>query len=137
MVDFTTELGKHAVQRLEQEQIGWLVTVGDDGTPQPSPIWFLWDGESCLSYSDPRMPKVRNIQQRPQAALHFNSDEEGGSIVVLTGTAALEEAPSADKNAPYLEKYGEGIKQLGLAPEAMAATYSATIIFRPAKLRGH
>jgi PPOX class probable F420-dependent enzyme len=137
MVDFTTDIGKRALQRLEQEQIGWLVTVGGDGTPQPSPVWFLWDGESCLIYSDPRMPKVRNIEQRPQAALHFNSDDAGGNIIILTGTAALEDAPPADKNAPYLEKYSEGIKQLGITPEGMAATYSATILFRPAKLRGH
>ena len=137
MVDFTTDIGKRALQRLEQEQVGWLVTVGGDGTPQPSPVWFLWDGESCLIYSDPRMPKVWNIEQRPQTALHFNSDDAGGNIIILTGTAALEDAPPADQNHPYLEKYSDGIKQLGLTPEAMAATYSATIIFRPTRLRGH
>ena len=136
MIDFTTEHGQRALQRLQQEQVAWLVTVGADGTPQPSPIWFLWDGEAALIYSQPNAPKVRNLQQRPQAALHFNSDEHGNNVVILTGTAALEDAPLAHEHQPYLEKYAEGIKSINLTPESMAATYSATVVFRPTKLRG-
>ena len=44
LIDSSTEFGKRVEQRLRDEQIGWIVTVGTDGTPQPSPVWFLWDG---------------------------------------------------------------------------------------------
>jgi predicted pyridoxine 5'-phosphate oxidase superfamily flavin-nucleotide-binding protein len=41
MLDFSTDFGQRAKERLEREPVAWLVTVGSDGTPQPSPIWYL------------------------------------------------------------------------------------------------
>lgn len=137
MVDFTSEFGKRALTRLEGETIGWLVTVGGDGTPQPSPVWYLWDGESCLIYSRPNTPKVRNVERHPQTALHLDGDGKGGNIVVLTGTAVVEAAAPADQNPTYLAKYGAGIARIGMTPESFAAAYSVAIRFRPAALRGH
>lgn len=137
MVDFSSDFGKRARQRLEQEPIGWFVTVGGDGTPQPSPIWFLWDGDTILLYSQPNAPKVRNVQRHPQTALHLEGDGEGGNIVILTGTAAVEEAAPVHQNAPYLEKYRDWIARIGMTPESMAAAYSTAIRFRPAALRGN
>lgn len=137
MIDFSSEFGKRALRRLEAEPIGWLVTVGGDGTPQPSPVWYLWDGETCLIYSRPNTPKVRNVRQRPQAALHLEGDGRGGNIVVLTGTAAIEDAAPVHENAAYLEKYRDHIARIGYTPEGMAAAYSTPIRFRPTTLRGH
>ena len=47
-IDTTTEFGERTVRRLEKELIGWLTTVDASGGPQPSPIWFVWDGETEL-----------------------------------------------------------------------------------------
>ena len=52
-VDPSTAFGARARRRLDGELIGWLVTVNGRGAPQPSPVWFLWDGESFLVYSRP------------------------------------------------------------------------------------
>ena len=137
-LDFSTDFGKRAQERLEREQIGWLVTTGRDGTPQPSPVWFLWDGATFLIYSEPATPKVRNLQRQPQVAFHLNSDEHGNDIVILTGEASVEPgAALADVPTAYLEKYRQGIASINLTPESMIATYSTAIHIRPMALRGH
>ena len=67
-LDTTTEFGAHVARRLRDELIGWLVTVSPRGRPQPSAIWFLWDGaSSLLIYSQPDAPKLRNIAANPPA----------------------------------------------------------------------
>ena len=41
MPEFTGEFGQRAAERLRTEEVIWLTTVGNDGMPQPSPVWFL------------------------------------------------------------------------------------------------
>jgi PPOX class probable F420-dependent enzyme len=137
-IDTTKEFGARVSRRLAGDQVAWLVTVGEDGTPQPSPIWFLWDGQACLVYSHPDTPKIRNITRRPRAALHFDGDGRGGDIVVLTGEArVVADHPPADQVPAYLEKYRQGLLRIGMTAERFALTYSASILFTPTQLRGH
>jgi PPOX class probable F420-dependent enzyme len=137
MLDFTTPHGQRAAERLRTEAIIWLTTVGGDGTPQPSPVWFLWEEDTVLIFSKPKAPKIANIRREPRVALHFNSDADGGDIVILTGQAEVvpEDAAAVVPNA-YLTKYADGIKDIGLTPETMTAEYSAVIRITPTKLRG-
>ena len=84
MIDTATEFGARAARRLSQEPIIWLTTVRHDGTPQPSPVWFLWDGESVLIYSQPATQKLRNIARNPHVALTTGTNrwKEGLDLVV-------------------------------------------------------
>ena len=95
MIDFTTKLGVSAAKRLQTEHVIWLTTTSSDGTPQPNPVWFYWDGESILIYSQPASVKLGNIRRNPKVSLNFNADEEGGSIIVLTGVASHRREPQA------------------------------------------
>jgi PPOX class probable F420-dependent enzyme len=138
MLDTTTEFGARVERRLREERIGWLTTLGTDGTPQPSPIWFLWDGRTFLIYSQPEQPKLRNIERNPKVALHLDSDGLGGNIVVITGEAGiLRDVPSANEVPEYLEKYRPDIARIGMTPESFARAYSVAIRLSPRKLRGH
>ena len=51
MLDATTEGGARADRRLQEEEVAWLTTVRSNGQPRSVPIWFLWDGEKFLIYS--------------------------------------------------------------------------------------
>ena len=135
LIDSSTEFGKRVEQRLRDEQIGWIVTVGTDGTPQPSPVWFLWDGSEIFLRSQPDT-KVRNVQRNPRVALHLDGDGRGGDIVVLTGTAHVELA-APEPPAAYVTKYQDGVKRLGMTPEALMSQFSVAIHITPAKVRGH
>jgi PPOX class probable F420-dependent enzyme len=137
MLDFSTDLGKRAQDRLEREIIAWLITVGSDGTPQPSPVWYLWDDDSVLIYSRPNTPKVRNVQRHPQVAIHLEGNNQGGDIIILTGEASVDDTLPVDQNPAYLAKYAAAIVGIGMTNESFAAAYSIPIRFRPTRLRGY
>ena len=138
VVDTSTPFGERADKRLREEGIAWLVTVRADGTPQPSPVWFLWDGETILLYSQPGKQKLRNIARNPRVVLHLESDGRGGDIVIVTGEARVaEEEPPAYAVAEFVEKYGWGFERLRMTPAAFAASYSVPIRIRATGLRGH
>ena len=137
MIDLTTEFGQRVAARLAEEEVVWLTTVRADGTPQPSPVWFLWDGTALLIYSKPDTPKVRNITRHPRVALNFNSDEDGDNVVVFEGDAMVaDQDPPADTVAAYIAKYREGLAGLNMTPEAFARDYSTALRVTPTKVRG-
>ena len=138
LIDTTTEFGARAARRLRQDRIGWLVTVSRDGSPQPNPVWFLWDGESILVYSEPGRAKLRNIEANPRVALHLDSRSSGDDIVIVIARGAVDPtAPPVHQNPAYAAKYRRQMARLGLGrPQEMAATYSVAIRLIPSKVRG-
>src|SRR5262245_51029252 len=97
-IDTSSEFGARAARRLREELIYWLVTTGPDGTPQPSPVWALWDEATFLVYSQADTPKLRNIAARPRVAVHLDGDGRGGDVVIVTGDARIAtDAPRADR----------------------------------------
>jgi PPOX class probable F420-dependent enzyme len=137
MIDFSTALGKQALRLLREERVLWLTTVGPDGTPQPRPVWFTWEGDSILVYSEPKARKIAHLERNPKVAVHFNTDREGSEVTVLTGTARIDRgAPRADQHREYLDKYRQGITDLDMTPEGFADDYSVPIRISLTRLRG-
>lgn len=137
-MDTTTEWGARVERRLRTELVAWLTTVGHDQTPQPSPVWFLWDGTDLLIFSQPGTPKMRNIERNPRVSLNLDGDDRGGDIVVLTAEARLVRAsPRADELPAYVAKYRDAIIRIGMTPESFADAFAAAIRLTPTALRGH
>jgi len=135
--DFSSEFGQNVLKRLNSELCIWLTTVGPDGTPQPNPVWFLWEADSFLIYTQPDSVKVRNVRHNPKVALHFNSTFDGDNVVIFTGEAIIDKnAPLAQNNPAYLEKYGEGIADIEMTPESMGNSYHVAVRVKPHKVRG-
>lgn len=136
-LDRSNTFHARAAKRLETEMVAWLVTVDEDGTPEPSPVWFLWDGAGTILIYSQETPKVPNIEARPRVALHFN-DVDGGNVVVFTGAAVIDRSqPAVADNSPYLEKYADGITGIGMTNESFSAAYHVPIIMTIEKVRGH
>ncbi len=137
MLDLTTEWGRHAEQRLRTNSIGWLTTVGSDGRPYTVPVWFLWDGNTVLIFSQPEKQKIRNLRKNARVTLALDETKEGEDVVVVEGTAELLDNPdiSATQSA-YVEKYGAMMQEMGSTPESMAAEYSVGIRLTPTRIRG-
>jgi PPOX class probable F420-dependent enzyme len=138
-IDTSTDFGKRAVRRLREEDVIWLTTVRRDGTPQPTPVWFLWDGdETVLIYSRPSQQKERNIANNPHVSLSFDGDGHGGNLVVFSGTAALAtDVPPAQDNATYVQKYDAAITRIGMNRVSFANAYSQAIRVTLTALRGN
>lgn len=138
MIDTRTEFGRRMARRLREERIIWLTTVAGDNTPQPRPVWFLWDGETFLIYSRPKTHKLRHIARSPKVSLNLDGDGLGGDIVVFTGEARIaEDAPSANEVAEYVEKYEAGFARIGMTAEEFAEIYSVALRVTPTNMRGH
>ena len=136
MLDTTTEAGARADRRLREETVAWLTTVRSDGQPQSVPVWFLWDGENILIYSQPDRQKLNNIGRNPKVGLHLNSNARGGDVVRAEGTAKiLDDFPPATEVGEYLEKYRESIARIGFDPDRFAQTYSVALRVTPERWR--
>jgi PPOX class probable F420-dependent enzyme len=137
MIHFQTRFGRHVNRRLRQEKIIWLTTVDSQNTPQPRPVWFQWDGQTVLIFSERDKAKLRHIGRNPRAALNFNTDEAGGDVTVLVGDVLiLDKPPARNRVKSYLRKYGEGIKELGMTIAEFTETYTVPILITPQSMRG-
>jgi PPOX class probable F420-dependent enzyme len=138
VIDQGTDFGARVADHLRDEIVVWLTTVTPAGSPLPMPVWFIWDGaESILMYSMPGA-RVRNIEANPRVTMNFAGDGEGGDIVVLSGSAAIDpDAPPADQAGEYRAKYDEYIAGIGMTPETFAQRYSVPVRIRLERLRGH
>ena len=132
MFDTTTEVGKRAESRLKEEEIAWMTTVRSDGQPQTVPVWFLWDDDGFLIYSQPNRQKLKNISRNPRVGLNLNTNEQGNDVVRLEGTASIDEdAPLSSEVAPYVAKYRESIARIGYDVEGFARAYSVAVRVTP------
>jgi PPOX class probable F420-dependent enzyme len=133
----SVEISSEFAERIRNAYYMWFTTVRADGMPQPTPVWFVWDGSTFLIYSMPSAQKVRNIRRNPKVALSFAGDDEAGEYLVIMGEAAIDEtAPPVHRMPAYLEKYLEGIKRANMTPESMARSYSTAIRVTPTYVRG-
>ncbi len=136
MLDFTTDFGKRLRQHLEQDELIWFTSVSPKGMPFPNPVWFYWDGEVILVYSQPKSFRVRNIRQNPQVALHFDgADTLGNEVIVIQGQAALKPGNQTIP-AGYWAKYEKFLPDISLTVESMIADYSVEIRVTPTRARG-
>ena len=134
MLDTTTEAGGHAERRLREEQSIWMTTVRSDGQPQSVPVWFLWDGEKFLVYSQPGRQKLRNTERNPRVCLNLNSNAQGGDVVRVEGTAQIvEDAPPATEVPEYVEKYRNAIARIGFDLEGFARAFSVALRVTPTR----
>jgi PPOX class probable F420-dependent enzyme len=138
MIDLTSPFGREVQEHLENEYVIWLTTVDSSLTPQPRPVWFLWQDDSFLIFSQARAQKVKHIARHPRVALHFNTDETGDRhVIVFLGEALIDkEHPAAHQVLAYFEKYEGGITALEMTPEAFSREYSTAIKIRPTEVRG-
>jgi len=141
-VDLSTPHGRRAAERLRTEEVVWLTTVDAAGTPQPTPVWFLWqpDGDAVgelLLLSRPGTAKLRNVRRSPRVALHFGTDAVGDDVVVLVGDAVVDDGGlTADQAAVFDAKYAGPVRRLGMTPGGFRAEYAALLRVVPDRLRG-
>jgi PPOX class probable F420-dependent enzyme len=136
VLDLDSSAGARADRRLRTEQILWLTTVRADGQPQSSPVWFLWDGEALLVFSQPDAQKLRNLAGNPRVAVHLESEGTGDEVLTIDGTAAVDpDAPPSNRIEEYRVKYREGIQAMGITPDELARDFSVALRIRPTRVR--
>ncbi len=136
MIDFNTDLGRRALERLQSELCVWLTTTGTDGTPQPRPVWFVWDEGDFVIYTPEGSAKLKHIAANPKVAVNFDGGPEGEDIQVFTGAARVVATDFALPAAQqYFLKYAEQIPEIGMTEASFKRRFSETIRVTPQKLR--
>ena len=54
---------------LQSTALAHIATIGPDGEPQSTPVWFGWDGQYLLFSQTKGRQKYRNVQRDPRIAL--------------------------------------------------------------------
>jgi PPOX class probable F420-dependent enzyme len=134
-----SDFGTRVRTRLREEKVVWFTTTGADGTPQPNPVWFMWEeaDETVLIYNRDDAKRIEHVAVRPRVSLNFDGDGDGGNIVVMAGVAeqALDVPPASEHEA-FIAKYREGIAGIGMDPSNFAQSYTVALRVRVTKVRG-
>ncbi len=130
-------LNTHVEQSLSNDPIVWFITVRPNGRPHVVPVWFFWDGETFLIFSQPNKQKLRNLRQNPNVMLALDGTGNlGDDVVVVEGTAELLNETSLSLLRAYpaiAEKYDFLLKSMNLDLQALAADYSQPIRVTPTR----
>jgi PPOX class probable F420-dependent enzyme len=137
--DPASPFGERVRHRLREERVVWFTTVGRDGTPQPNPVWFLWDwATSVLIYSRPQARRLDHLRANPRVSLHFDGNGRGGDIVVLTGRAViLGSATPPHRAGAYVGKYRNDMLRVSGTLEAFSSAYPTELRVEVTRIRGH
>jgi PPOX class probable F420-dependent enzyme len=134
--DPSTPFGERVRRRLRDDKVVWLTTVDASGTPQPNPVWFVWDGETFLTYNRPDAHRLVHVQARPNVSLNLGS-RGGGDIVVVVGQAELADGePPPHEHPLYVDKYRDDMSHVSGSAEAFSEQYPVPLRIRPRRVRG-
>ncbi|MGH2721042.1 MAG: PPOX class F420-dependent oxidoreductase [Actinomycetota bacterium] len=87
-----------------------LATVGADGAPQVTPMWFGWDGDDLLFSTLKTRRKYTNARRDPRVTVSITDPDNPYRYLQVTGEAILEDDVSAELVAQLVQKYlGDGI----------------------------
>jgi len=136
--DESTDFGRRVRERLRNEQVIWVTTASEDGTPQPNPVGFVWDGaDGVLIYNRTDARRLTHVRRRSRVSLNFDGDGQGGDIVVLAGHAEIVEGhPLLTDDSEYLAKYAGALQQVFGDLDRFARQYPVAMRVQITKVRG-
>lgn len=83
-----------------------IVTIGADGRPQTSAVWYLWsEGELKVSITTDRQ-KYRNLVARPAVGFFVLDPANPWRYLEIRGDASITADPDQDMVVAIVEKHG-------------------------------
>jgi PPOX class probable F420-dependent enzyme len=85
---------------------GVIATVREDGSPQATPVWIDYDGDSVLVNSAHGRTKVKNIERDPRATVTvLPAENQQAGYVMVSGTAELVDEGAREHIDKLAKKY--------------------------------
>jgi PPOX class probable F420-dependent enzyme len=81
-----------------------LATVRRDGSPQQSPLWYLWTGSAFVMSTIESTAKWANLNRDPRCSVCVDEPESGKAIVAY-GRAHLQSEDVRDLTFEIVKKY--------------------------------
>lgn len=97
---------------IERSEIIQLGTIGPDGEPQITALWFHFDGDTVrMSIADSRQ-KLRNLQRDPRTSALFVDPENPYRTIELRGRVDIEPDPNYEFASKVGEKYKSDLREM-------------------------
>ena len=109
------DLNNPKVQKiLHSKAFAHLATIGSDGAPQSSPMWFLWDGEHLKFTHTTNRKKYQNIRRDPRVAVSITDVDDPYTYAEFRGIVErIEEDPTGAFYDTLAERYGASWRYSG------------------------
>lgn len=86
----------------------YLATVGADGSPQVTPVWFDSDGEDILINTSEGRAKDRNMKARPKVAMTIQDPKNPDRYLGIRGEVIGHTTEGADEHVNKLSLKYDG-----------------------------
>jgi PPOX class probable F420-dependent enzyme len=109
------DLNNPKVQKiLHSKQFAHLATLGPDGAPESSPMWFLWDDEYIKFTHTTTRKKYHNIQRDPRVAVSITDVDDPYIAAEFRGRIGrIEEDPTGAFYDTLAQHYGASWRYRG------------------------
>ena len=84
-----------------------LSTVNRDGSPQATPVWYLYDGEYFKVTCHSGRLKARNVRRNPNVTLTILDTANYGTPLLVKGTAEIVEEGGDEFTYTMARRYDE------------------------------
>jgi PPOX class probable F420-dependent enzyme len=81
-----------------------VATLGEDGRPSQSVVWFVPDGDTLWFSTRPSSVKVRHLRRDPRLSMLVIA-ADGGAYVRIEGRATLDEVVHDDARLALISRY--------------------------------
>ncbi|MDP9118039.1 MAG: pyridoxamine 5'-phosphate oxidase family protein [Actinomycetota bacterium] len=124
---------------LAGERLCRVATVGADGAPHATPLWFGWDGTYLWLYSIVRSQRWADLQVEPRVSVVVDAGVDYFELVgvEISGTAeVVGEVPRTGKPEPELTDIEKAfaLKYMGGAQEMFHDGRHAWLRLTPSKI---
>lgn len=90
---------------LDAPGIAHLATLGPDGSPHTSPVWYEWTGSELLISHTKSRQKFRNVERDTRVALSILDPEDPYRYIEVRGTVEIIDDPEAELIHRLAKKY--------------------------------
>ncbi|MBA2680627.1 MAG: PPOX class F420-dependent oxidoreductase [Ktedonobacteraceae bacterium] len=140
-----TDLNDPTIQKiLQSKTFAHLATIGSNGEPQSSPMWFLWDGEYIKFTHTTNRKKYQNIKQDPRVSISITDVDEPYTYAEFRGVVErIEDDPNGIFFNSLAEHYGAPMRYPGdprvifyvkiqhIAGQNLGSRYTQVLIAKP------
>ncbi|HUY30662.1 MAG TPA: PPOX class F420-dependent oxidoreductase [Acidimicrobiales bacterium] len=104
MTDASAVPASH-VDILTKNGFAHIATVGPDGRPQSSPVWYDWDGSQLLFSQTTGRQKYKNLLRDGHVALSVTDPENPYRYIEIRGTVVFDDDPGGAFINKMAKKY--------------------------------
>ena len=112
---------------LHTTALAHIATIGPQGEPQSSPVWFAWDGKYVRFSNLKSRQKFRNVVRDPHIALSLTDPANPLRYLEIRGVAHIEDDPD---NA-FINSMAKKYMDLDVYPWGQPGDERVVIVIEP------